>query len=318
MKKTFIFIFVVVAVACSLYYGFLQKSEDTRTEQATVTEISGENTSKNHPESIKPDTSRDVPLSSDIKRIIDRGTLVVGLHTDDLPPCVMTDANGELSGYDIDLAKNIALALGVKIKFERKAVTFNDLFKMVAQRKCDVVISKFSLTFERAKSISYTRPYLNIKQALLVNRIKLIQNRADNNPMKYLRTSKIKVGVLENSAYVGYTKDLFPKAEIVHYKKWVDAVDDVKDGEITAAFYDDIEIVMLVRNNPDIVLYTSVYVLKDRKDPIAIGVNSNDKNLLEWLNIYLDTYEINEDVNTLIKKYPEVFSEKKKQQGGAL
>lgn len=322
MKRTGIAIFAVLIAVLSVYWLYLQNSGLKSGDKAAFAEINLENRNddkniNNTLQNPKPDINGNLPMSPDIERIVKKGELIVAVHSEDQPPCIMTDANGQLYGYDISLAKGIARDLGVKIKFDRTAKSFNDLFKMVAQRKCDIVISKFSQTFERAKSISYTRPYLNIKQSLLVNRMDLVKNKAESNPMRYLRNSKIKVGVIANSAYVNYSQGLFPGAELVEYKDWDKAINDVKSGNINVAFYDDIEIVRLVRNNPDIVLYTSVYVLKDKKDPIAIGVNSNDKSLRDWLNIYLDTYEINEDINSLIKKYPEIFSEKKNQnQGG--
>ena len=49
--------------------------------------------------------------------IIKKGELIVGV-TGTQPPLNVTDKNGNIIGFDADLAKLIAANMGVKIKFE--------------------------------------------------------------------------------------------------------------------------------------------------------------------------------------------------------
>lgn len=249
-----------------------------------------------------------LPTAPDIKKIIDKGYLEIAILNEDLPPCVMTKKNGELYGFDIELAQGIADSLGVEVKFNRSALSFNDMYEMVAHGHVDMVISKLSHTFKRAQHILYSRPYLNIKQSLLVNRLELISNKVDeNNPLNYLNSKDATIGVLDNSSYEDWAKEVFPNANIRKYLTWESIVDDVIDGEITAAFYDDIEIMMIVKKNPDIILNVVIYVLKDRKDSISIGLHNDSIHLRQYVNSYLENFDINADVNTLMDKYPEVF-----------
>jgi len=125
--------------------------------------------------------------------------------------------------------------------------------------------------------------------------------------MDYLKTAKFKIGVKAKTSYVEYAKQMFKNVEVVEFGEWPEVVQSVSKGEILAAFYDDNEIMKLIRKNPDIALYTFAFVLKDKKDPIAIGVNWKSPHLLSWLNIYLDTNDILRNVDTLIKEYPEVY-----------
>lgn len=249
-----------------------------------------------------------LPTAPDIKKIIDKGYLEVAILNEDLPPCVMTKEDGKLYGFDIELAHGIADSLGVEVKFNRSALSFNDMYEMVAHGHVDMVISKLSHTFKRAQHILYSRPYLNIKQSLLVNRLELISNKVDeNNPLKYLDSKDATIGVLDNSSYEDWAKEVFPNANIRKYLTWESIVDDVIDGEITAAFYDDIEVMMIVKKNPDIILNVVIYVLKDRKDSISIGLHNDSIHLRQYVNSYLENFDINADVNTLMDKYPEVF-----------
>jgi polar amino acid transport system substrate-binding protein len=52
-----------------------------------------------------------------IDRILQRGRLVVGM-AGNMPPLNMTTKEGELIGYEVDLAKAMAMAMGVKAKME--------------------------------------------------------------------------------------------------------------------------------------------------------------------------------------------------------
>jgi hypothetical protein len=73
----------------------------------------------------------------------------------------------------------------------------------------DVVISKFSRTYERAKSVRYTQPYLTFRQALIVNKIHAAKNNIEDYPMDYLRQAKVRIAVREETSYVEYAGKLF-------------------------------------------------------------------------------------------------------------
>jgi len=247
----------------------------------------------------------------DMEKIIKRGKLVVGMYYNDMPPFFMKNSDGVLYGVDIAIAKGVADQLGVKLEIVRKAKTYQELYEQLVGGEVDLVISKFSRTFERAKRIRYTTPYVNFRQALLVNRVAAVQRDIEKYPMDYLRDAKFKIGVKAKTSYVEYARLMFKNAEIVEFKEWSEVVKSVSKGEILAAFYDENEIMKLIRKNPDIALYTFAFVLKDKKDPIAIGVPFESTHFLSWLNIFLETNDIKKSVNSLIEEYPEVYDSEK-------
>jgi ABC-type amino acid transport substrate-binding protein len=249
----------------------------------------------------------DIP--KDIKKILTRGKLVVGIFPKDAP-FFMTDEKGELYGLDIDLAKDIAKNLNVGLEFNKSAASYQDLVDMLEKGQIDIVISKLSRTIDRAKTIRYTSPYVVLRQALLVNRVEAVKNNIEEYPMDYLRKAHVKIGVLAKSSYVEYVKTQFQNATVVEYSNWEDVVDALVKGELFAAMRDENEVIKLVRQNPNLAVYASVYVLKDKKDYIAMAVPYESTQLLSWLNTYIETSELNEDINSLIKKYPEVYEDK--------
>src|SRR5262245_39891676 len=104
-----------------------------------------------------------------------------------MPPFFMQDATGQLTGYDIALARDIAKHLGVKIIFNREATTVDDLIDQVATGQADIAISFLSRTLHRAMKVNFTEPYLQVKKTLLVNRLQIAQLDWENRVPQMLR-----------------------------------------------------------------------------------------------------------------------------------
>jgi ABC-type amino acid transport substrate-binding protein len=249
------------------------------------------------------------PPPPDIARVLDRGTLVVGLFSKDRPPFFMTGADGTLSGLDVSLSRDVAARLGVAVQFDRSATSFDELCEKAARGEVDVVISKLSRTLDRQKVVAFTRPYLQLRQALIVNRIAAVRLKIEDYPLDYLKTARVKIGALAGTSFVQYAAEMFPNAEIQEFPSWGEAVRAVRAGKVIAALYDDNEVIRLVRQNPDIALYVSIYVLKDKRDAIAMAVAADSTHLRDWLNAYLETHSAEMDVYDLIRDYPEIFRE---------
>jgi polar amino acid transport system substrate-binding protein len=245
----------------------------------------------------------------DMAKILKRGALIVGIYYKDKPPFVMTGKSGELYGFDIDLAKDIAQKLGVGIEFNNEATSYQELHDFAARGKVDVVICKFSRTYHRAKNLKFTTPYLTLKRAMLVNKMYAAKHGITEYPMDFLKENNVKIGVREKTSYVEFARNTFPKARIVE-GKWEQLIKDLQANRIQALVRDEYVIRTLLRNNPEKALYFSVYLLKDQKDYIAMAVPQDSTQLLYWLNMYLDTKALNKDVADLINEYPELLKGK--------
>jgi ABC-type amino acid transport substrate-binding protein len=270
---------------------------------------------KKKPEAVQPaapETPQTAEYPPDIQKIIDRGKIIVGLYYKEKPPFIMTNPEGGLYGLDIDLARDIAKRLGVDVEFNREARSYKELHEIASKGQTargnpvDVVISKFSRTYERAKSVRYTQPYLTFRQALIVNKVHAAKNKIENYPMDYLRQARVKVGVREQTSYVEYAAEMFKNAEIIE-GKWEDIVNMVLAGQVTAVIRDEYETMKLVKRNPELAIKISVYILKDRKDHIAMAVPCGSINLLAWLDMYLASRQEVLTAKDIIKKYPEAW-----------
>ena len=84
------------------------------------------------------------------------GALRVALDPS-FPPFETVDAEGRLSGFDVDLAREIAARLDVPLEF--KAIAFDGLVDAVLADKADLVISAFPLDPRLTQDVRYSRPY---------------------------------------------------------------------------------------------------------------------------------------------------------------
>jgi ABC-type amino acid transport substrate-binding protein len=161
-------------------------------------------------------------------------------------------------------------------------------------------------TYERAKSVRFTQPYLTFRQALIVNKLHTAKNKIEDYPMDYLRQANVKIGVREKTSYVEYAAEMFKNAEIIE-GKWEDIVNMVLEGRITAVVRDEYETMKLIKRNPEMAIKISVYILKDRKDHIAMAVPCGSVNLLAWLDMYLASRQEALKAEDIIAKYPEAW-----------
>ena len=82
---------------------------------------------------------------------------IVGTNTEFAPFSYIE--NGEIVGFDIDIAKEVSRRLGKEIKF--KDMPFDALIPELALGQVDFVAAGMSITEERAKRVLFTEPYMN-------------------------------------------------------------------------------------------------------------------------------------------------------------
>lgn len=237
-----------------------------------------------------------------IQAIVNRGKLVVAMYSQDVPPFYYVDKNHVLTGLDIVLIKGFADLLGVTVEYDRSAKFLDDVVDKVEKHEADMAICKLSLTFDRAKRVLFSTPYINLHQSLLINRLELSKQLNGRPQEQAIQNLTGKIGVVAKSSYVGYAK-YFKNMEIVPYPTWNEVLNDVLAGRITAAFRDEAEVKLIVRDRPDIALKLLSVVLKDADDPKGIAVSFDHRELKDLLNFYLTSLDLNLSADKIINDY---------------
>jgi Na+/H+-dicarboxylate symporter/ABC-type amino acid transport substrate-binding protein len=103
--------------------------------------------------------------SSRLEVIRDRGTLRVGFFADALP-LAFHNARGDLVGFDVELALMLANQLGVEADFVQ--IDRSNVREKLELGVCDLVVSGVPITPERAVSLRFSDPVLDLTLAFVV------------------------------------------------------------------------------------------------------------------------------------------------------
>lgn len=172
------------------------------------------------------------PVEGDLslKTIEDNGKMIVGFT--EYPPMGFKE-NGEITGFDIDIAKEVAERLGVEAEFvyidwDAKVLELNG-------KNIDMIWNGLTITADREKEILFSKPYFD-------NRIVIISlNGSGIDQIADL--SEMKVGVeLQSSGQAAVEgNDVFATIdELVKYTTITEAILDLKAGGIDAIVADEI------------------------------------------------------------------------------
>jgi len=161
------------------------------------------------------------------------GKFVVGLD-DSFPPMGFVDENNELGGFDIDLAKEVAMRLGVEAEF--KPTEWDGIVLSLINKDIDVVWNGMTITEERLEKIAFSNPYFNNEQIVIVKPDSGIETLADLSG-KTVGTQLESSGALALRS----TKELSDSlAGIREYGNNVEALMDLENGRIVAVVVDQV------------------------------------------------------------------------------
>ena len=124
-------------------------------------------------------------------------------YPDIWPPAAVLDANGQISGFDVEVLKEITKRLGVKLDYVKNTdgsvITWKEQTSGEWQGKYDVVVGGMAPTAERAFHLSFPVIYRYGMGVLAVN----TSNTEIKTPAD---ASRRKIGVLKSSIHAKYLK----------------------------------------------------------------------------------------------------------------
>lgn len=111
-----------------------------------------------------------------LQKILDKGVMVLGLD-ETFPPMGYRNESGEIVGFDIDLATEVAKRLGVEL--ELQPIDWNAKEMELNNGNIDMIWNGMSLTPERVESMNMSKPYIANRQIIIVNSASGITCKAD-------------------------------------------------------------------------------------------------------------------------------------------
>jgi polar amino acid transport system substrate-binding protein len=215
---------------------------------------------------------------STVEEILQRGELMVGFESGYMP-FEMTDKKGNFVGFDIDVAKEMAKAMGVK--WVPVNTAWDGIIPSLLTKKFDLIISGMTITQERNLKINFADPYIIIGQTILLNKKHegVVKSYKDLNDPKYIITSKL--GTTGEQA----TKRLISKANYKSFETESEAALEVLNDKADAFVYDlPYNVVFMAQQGAGKLIFLDEPFTYE---PLAWAVRKGDPDFLNWLNNFL-------------------------------
>jgi polar amino acid transport system substrate-binding protein len=208
-----------------------------------------------------------------LDRIQKRGELIVGTMGN-MPPLNMTSKDGEIFGLEPDLAKSLAKAMDVEVKFVTKP--FNELLPALQAGEVDMVISGMTITPERNRKVAFIGPYFISGKAFLTK----IQTIANADEAEDANNPNTKIVTLKGSTSQAFAEAYLDKATLSTTADYDEAVDLVLQNKVDAMIADYPICVVSVFRYPEAGLLSVVTQLT--YEPLGIAIPANDPLLMNW------------------------------------
>ncbi len=223
-----------------------------------------------------------------IEELKQRGSIVMTTNAE-LEPFEYRDGN-EIIGIDIDISKKIAESLGVELVVND--VSFDALIFELKGNKCDFVAAGMSYNVDRARNVSFSVPYFNASQDIV------IRNDSDIKSAEDIKNKMI--GVQLGTTSDSYCTENLKSSSVVRYNKSVDAVSDLINKRIDAVVVDDFLANKLIDKNPDLIKKLDERLTSEE---YMLCVNKQNTELLNFINSEIENLKQTGELDSIIKKY---------------
>jgi len=202
--------------------------------------------------------------------------LVVGLSADYAPYefHAMIDGKDTISGFDVELAKEIAKDLGVELEF--KEMEFNSLIAALQAKQIDMIISGMNPDDERKKQIDFSEIYYEAQHGVLVNA---------SDVDKYTKVEDLAGKII--GAQLGSTQQAIAEKQTNAAKLQLlpdvnNLILELKTGKVNAIITEEPVAKMAIKNNPEIALSKIKFPAEGGGN--AIGMAKGSPKLVEAVN----------------------------------
>jgi len=151
-----------------------------------------------------------------------RGTLRVGMAT--FVPWAMRDKDGNLIGFEIDVATQVAEDMGVKVEFVPTA--WSGIIPALIAKKFDIIIGGMSITPQRNLTVNFTTPYAHSGQQMAAN----MQLAGDFTKREDFNSSDVTIACRRGATPCKAAQKLFPKATVRRFDDDAQAFQEVVNG----------------------------------------------------------------------------------------
>lgn len=180
--------------------------------------------------------SSDTSLS-DVKS---KGELVIATEGTYKPFSFHAEGAGELTGYDVEIAKAVAEKIGVKATFQE--TQFDGIFAGLDAKRFDTIANQISINAERKAKYDFSAPY-TVSTGVVVT-------KADNSSITSFESLKGKTTAQSLTSNF-YKLAVDAGANVQSVEGWAQAVALVRQGRVDAVVNDKLTYLDYAKTTPD-------------------------------------------------------------------
>lgn len=229
-----------------------------------------------------------------LNKILKSGELRVGTSGNQ-PPFTMKSKDGQLMGYEIELARLLTGALNLKVKFVKKP--FSELLPALEKGQIDVIMSGMTMTPERNVKVTFAGPYIVSGKSILAKSKRL----SALDEMGEINRPTIKVVALRGSNSQSFVERMAPDVKLVEARDYDAAVKMILEDKVDLMIADYPICVLSILRYPDAGLATLEEPLTI--EPIGMALPAEAFQLHNLVQNYLNGLQLSGALGSLESKW---------------
>lgn len=218
---------------------------------------------------------------STLEQVLRRGVLKVGMDT--FVPWAMKDKNGELIGFEIDVATRLAQDMGVKVQFV--PTQWDGIISALQTGKFDVIIGGMGIVPKRNIKVNFSIPYDHTGMSLVAHK-ELAKGFAT---IEDFNRPEIALAVKIGATPVMAARKFMPRARLKQFNTEAQVYQELLNGRVHA----------VVASAPTPALYALRYPDKlflpltgtFTREPIGFAVRKGDVDTLNFFDNWIRVVE---------------------------
>ena len=208
----------------------------------------------------------------------------------DVPPFGSMNAQRQLEGFDIDLARLVAESLGVRLELVQ--ATAANRIPFLLTDKADLNIAAMSVTAERARQVVFSAPYADTSLAVFGGKSLAVRGPAD--------LGRNKVAVAKGTTEDIVLTAVAPNADIMRTEDNATAVQAYLSGQAQLLAANSVVVVELAKRAAG-KEFDFKFAL--RRAPAHVTMRMGEQNLLQWVNTFIFQATLNGSLDALHVKW---------------
>lgn len=252
----------------------------------------GSETAKTNEQQTAPaaqETTASTDAADDLDRILAAGVITIGTEGT-WPPMTYHDEAGELTGFDVEVAKAIAEKLGVKAEFVE--TDWDSLIAGLGVGRFDIIVNEVTPTEERKQTYDFSDPYTYVYDVVITK-----EDNNDISTMEDLKGKKTSNTISSTHAQIAESYG----AEVIAVDTFEASIEMVLQGRADATINGELVFNDYITQKPDSGLKIAAY----NKEAIstAIPVRKGQDRLREAINKALEELKNDGTFNEISMRY---------------